>query len=769
MRQRIAVINEEFKLSNVMSSITRTAVSAAVLSAIAHSGLVYGEQTASAADAGKDSGQLDEIVITANYRGEQSLQSVGASIGVLGAADLVQRDVTEFMDISRNVPGLNVIDNGPGQKTIFIRGLVGAGESTVGLYYDGMPTSGSGDSAANSGGRQTDLYLFDAQRVEVLRGPQSTLYGSSALAGVVRVLSNQADVSHATQELVLDGAATTHGGDSYAIKSVINMPIIDDKLAVRMTAYKVHDGGFIDNSYLHVNDINGVDQLGARFNAKLITSERGTLTGQFFVQEMKAADQAIERPFGETVGTTFIPAAGSLTNDAHARQPRKDTTQMAGLNYVHNFDNFNLTVAQSHFYRENTDDQDLAGLPQFFAFLQSINAFPPVPVIPNGVFQSIQSTRMNTSEARVATTSSGPLNGVFGLLYQDRKIRIDNSFLQTDAATGLIDPDIGSWYERVADSDLEQKAAYGEATYQITPKFAATAGARIFQNDRTDYANGVVGFMRLGGASPRTTLKARESKAIYKGELNYKVDETLLVYASATEGYRAGGTVSQVVPQLPPAYGPDYTWNYEAGVKSEWLNRRLLLNVAAYHIDWYDMQYSGDFYNGAFSGVLNCSGKCAHSNGVELEATAKPMPGLDLNLSTSFLKAELNQELKAANGDPTSGTQLTNTPKFTLAGSANYNWSVGGNLLANVHADLQHVGEVANMSYRVTKNIPGPAYTLFNASLSVGDERWDVKLYGRNLGNKNAMTTVTNDTVTPAWVYVNRPRTIGLEVTLKSR
>lgn len=361
---------------------------------------------------------------------------------MLGAAKLVQRGVTEFMDISRNVPGLNVIDIGPLRKTIFIRGLVGAGESTVGLYYDGMPTSGSDDSAANSAGRQTDLYLFDAQRAEVLRGAQSTLCGSSALAGVVRVLTNPADVSHSSEEVVLDGAATSHDGDSCAIKGVINMPISDDKFAVRMAAYKVHDGGFISKSYLHLHDINGVDQLGARFNAKLITSDRGTLTGQFFVQEMKTADQAIERPFGETIGSTYISAVGSLSKDAHARQPRKDTTQMAGLNYVHNFDYFNLRVAQSYFKRDNTDDQDLAGLLQFFAFLQSINPFPGVPVIPNRIFQFLQETRMNTTEVPIARTLSGPLNGVFGLMYQDRKIRIDNSFLQTDTTSGLISLDI---------------------------------------------------------------------------------------------------------------------------------------------------------------------------------------------------------------------------------------------------------------------------------------------------------------------------------------
>ena len=765
-RYPLALVRGQHKMGKVVSSIRRNAVGiavhAAILGTMTQVGAAYAQESASASDAT----QLDEVVVTANYRHE-SLQSVGASIGVLGTGELENRGVVDFMDISRNVPGLNVIDNGPGQKTIFIRGLVGAGESTVGLYYDGMPTSGSGDSAANAGGRQADLYIFDVDRVEVLRGPQSTLYGSSALAGVVRVVTKQADVRHAESEVSLDGATTSHGSESYAIKGMINIPLIEDRLAVRLAAYRTHDGGYINNSYLHLKDVNDVDQVGARLNTKLVITDHDTLVGQFFVQNMQAADEGIERPFSETIGNTFVPAAGPLTNDAHSRQPRTDTTKMGGLNYVHDFESFNVTVAQSYFKRDNTDDSDLAGLPYFFAGLQASGDFPPVPVIPQGVFESTQDTRMNTSEVRLVSTSSGPLNGVGGLLYQDRTVHIVNSFLQTNADNGLIEPGIAPWYARAAEFNLKQKAVYGEATYDFTKKLSVTAGARVFKNDRTDHSNSIVGFMRLGGATPVQTLTATESKAIYKAGLNYKFTDNLLGYLTFSEGYRAGGTVNQVVPQLPASYGPDYTHNYEAGIKSEWLDRRLQFNAAVYHIDWFDMQYSGDFFNGAFSGVLNCQGKCAHSNGVEFEVTARPMRGLDLNLATTFLKAELNQTLDAANGSPTSGTQLINTPKFTLSGSANYGWSIGSHLQANVHADLQHIGEIANMSYVQSLNIPAPAYTLFNAAASIGvDDRWEVRLYGRNLGNTRAEVTTQNDTVTPAWVYVNRPRTVGLQVTM---
>lgn len=152
------------------------------------------------------------VIVNGTKRGEQKLQSIGASIAVLNAAELEKRHVSEFIDIARNIPGLNVVEGGPGQKSILIRGIVGAGESTVGLYYDNMLTSGSGESAALSNGRQTDLYVYDAERVEVFRGPQSTLYGASALAGVVRIITKPAELGQFGANLVLGAADTYQGG-----------------------------------------------------------------------------------------------------------------------------------------------------------------------------------------------------------------------------------------------------------------------------------------------------------------------------------------------------------------------------------------------------------------------------------------------------------------------------------------------------------------------------------------------------------------------------
>ena len=712
---------------------------------------------------------LEEVVVTANKRGNQTLQDVGSSIGVIGAAELEKRGVTEFIDITRNVAGLNVIDTGPGQKVFMVRGLVGAGESTVGLYYDDMPTSGSGESAAVSSGRQTDLMVYDADHVEVLRGPQSTLYGSSALAGVVRVLTRQPDASAFAAEVVADGSVTAKGDPSSALKAMINLPVIDDKLAVRLVGYKAHDGGFIDNPYLNRQDVNSVDIKGFRAGIKAMLSPATSLTGQLFMQDLDAADQPISRPFNATVGTTGFPAVGWLNNDARTLQPRIDHTLMAGVTLQHNFELLDLTVNQSYFLRNNTDLADTSFNYAFFTFLQSIDEFPPIPLFRTAVFRSQQETEMSTTEARVATRFGGPFNGVFGLLYSNRTIDLDNSFLETNPSDGVVNTSIPIWYKRTAAFELKQLAAFGELTWDVNDRLSLLGGARVFNNKRLDTGKSVVPFLRLlGSPGPAPTVRSDETKAIFKAQATFKVTDDAMVYGSFSQGYRAGGTVVQVVPELPESYDPDYTNNFELGAKTQWLDNRLQLNAAVYRINWYDMQISGDFFNGAFSGVLNCSGLCAHSQGIELDVTARPVRGLTLGLAATAFKAELNKAQPAVNGSPAAGTQLQQTPDFTVSGSVGYTWELGNGLEGSFNVDAYHNGGTPVVSYRPAYNAGGEAYTLVNASTSIArSERWDLKLYVRNLFDQRAALNTQTDSVTPSYVYTSRPRSVGLQVTLR--
>lgn len=745
------------------------ASSVAMAAALSVGGAAFAADATATAAAAKDNTQLDEVVITANKRGAQALQSVGSSIGVIGAVQMEQRGITEFTDIVRNVAGLNVVDTGPGQKVFMMRGLVGAGESTVGLYYDDMPSTGSGESAAENAGRQTDLYIYDADHVEVLRGPQSTLYGSSALAGVVRIITKQPDRSGPSAELVVDGSTTEHGTGNTALKGYVNLPVIEDKLAVRLVGYSTHDGGFIDNPYLHTKHINGVENQGFRASAKAWLDPNTTVTGQLFVQDMHAHDQPISRPYGAVIGTTAWPAVGWLNNDSHTLQPRYDHTTMASLNLQHDFSKATLNITQSYFKRRNTDTADNSGLIDSLSADIASNNFPNVPLPANSVFTSGQVTTMWTSEGRVASKLDGPVNGVAGVLYSDRTILLDNQFQQTDATSGEIDRSAPSWYHRTANFHLTQLAAYGEVTWNVTSKLSLIGGARVFNDKRNDQGYSIVPFMRvLGRPGPSATVTSNETKAIFKGEGNYKLTDDVLLYASFSQGYRAGGTVVQVVPDMPNSYGPDYTNNFEVGAKTQWLDHRLQVNAAAYRINWYDTQISGSFFGGAFSGILNCTGLCAHSQGIEMDVTARPIHGLDLNLATTVFKAEWDKPQPAMDGDPQKGTQLQNTPNFTLSAAGNYTWDLPYGLTGAVHGDVSYNDGTPITNYVMQYNVHAPAYTLVNFSGDVAKgQRWDLKLYARNVFDKRAAVNVENNSVTPVFIVTNQPRTIGLQATLR--
>ncbi|MCW6535339.1 TonB-dependent receptor [Sphingomonas lycopersici] len=743
-------------------------VMAAILGAVPMQALAAPAAEADqAAVASADNGGIPDVIVTANKR-EQKLQDTPTSIGVITSDDLVKRQITDIEQVTRNIAGLNVINAGPGQNTLMIRGLVGAGESTVGLYYDNMPTAGTGDSAASSGGRQTDFLMYDVQRVEVLRGPQSTLYGSSALAGVVRVLSNPAKLNVTEGRIDLDGSLVNHGQAGYAVKGMINVPL-GDSVAFRIVGYGIHTPGFIDNTSYHKDNFNSADTWGFRWNGTYQLGPNTTATTQLYVQDLKSNGQGYVWSRPSVIGGVALPGAGDLQSRTQSREPYHDRSILAGLTLEHQFDNMTLTFTQSYQRRRNESFTDQQGLPLFFGFLQSIGAFPPITLPKAITFRSAQELTMWNSELRLATNFDGPLNFIVGGIYQNRTTKINNSFVDVDLTTG--NPIFANpvWYERAGDFKLTQWAGFGEATLKLSDKFSILGGVRVFQNKRHDIATSIVPFLRLGTAGAPDDVRSTESKAIYKFEADYKPTRDIMLYASASQGYRAGGTIVRVIPELPPSYGPDYTWNFEAGAKTDWFNRALQFNIALYRVNWYNTQISGDFFNGTFSGILNCSGLCARSQGVEFDLTARPVRGLELTASGTVFKAKWLKDQPAISGSPVAGTQFANTPTFTLNGSAAYTVNLSGDNSVELRVDAQHRGKYAYMDYRPQFNLMAPqAFTLVNAAITLAhQDKWNAGVYVRNLLDKRANINSIADTVTPYQTLVAQPRTVGVQLGYK--
>jgi iron complex outermembrane receptor protein len=709
----------------------------------------------------------DEVVVTvtAYKQGALAVQKVPGSIAVLGQARLEAMGVANFSDFARSVAGLTFADYGPGDKRYIIRGINSAGEAQVATYYDNVPMSGMGGAATSFGGQQADLDLYDVQQIEVLRGPQGTLYGSNSQSGVIRFVTNKPRLDRYAASLLLDGSQTTDGGGNYAIKGMVNVPLVEDKLALRVVAYHDDFSGFIDNTYRNKDNYNFYRDSGVRIGLKGQLGDRTSMLLQYFYHSMDSGGQPQERNVAVTDADTgvFYPAAGDRKNDLYSWEPRTDTTKILALTLEHQFDKADLTVATSYTDRNAVMTEDDHASFNFFHFLQGVGAFPDTLDIPAaGVSVQPQSTKLFNTEARISTHFDGPINGVFGVYYSDRTIDFATYLYASVPATGRPDYAGPVLSNRFFSDKTKDSAIFGEATWKITQKLAFTGGVRVFKTDRSIYSNTVVPFFGLG-VPTETTTKADADGTIYKANLSYNLTPDILVFTQYAEGYRGGGTNASSSTDVPAGYGPDRTRNYEAGIKSSLFGGKVLANLTAYSIDLIDLQIEQRYgVGGVFSGVGNLSGTAARSQGGEFDITARPIQGMTLIIAAGLSDAKLTKDLPALGALALEGTPLLNVPKSTYSVSLDQRFTLGGKSVS-VGGDLQHVDGIKYTTYD-EYNVPTSAYTLVNLRATLNLDRYSLTLYADNAFDENAQVNIENTVNDPYNVLTNRPRTIGLRL-----
>jgi len=480
----------------------------------------------------EDENGVDTIVVTSTKRpGIQSLQDTAASIAAMGQDTLEKMGAVEFTDFSRSIVGLDAVDTGPGQKRYLIRGVNAPGEATVGLYIDNMPLTGGGESSRTQGDGQPDYDLFDVRQVEVLRGPQGTLYGSSSVSGIVRVVTNKPIYNEYDTHFQAGYGTTKNGSGSWTVKGMANLPVVDDKLALRAVGYQSKTGGFVDSAVIKDRDgnllqkINDHNRAGFRLGAKFQLAENTRVLAQWFYQDVHSGARNSHNPYDSTehIGPPFIaidngdgtytrsndfsvPAAGILKSNTDSREPYDENLQNFGLTAIHEVDeigefNFSYSLQDRSVDRllDSSPPHDLltrfgncvnAGCPSagFTYFSPAYGAslaineglFSPTGnVVLNGNF----GTTMHTGEARFATTWEEKLNFVGGVFYQHRKQTVDNKLYHT-LEGGL--PNYGGpiLLDRYAKNTTKQMAVFGEVYYNVTEKLELMAGLRWFNTKR---------------------------------------------------------------------------------------------------------------------------------------------------------------------------------------------------------------------------------------------------------------------------------------------
>jgi iron complex outermembrane recepter protein len=719
-------------------------------------------------------GGIEEVVVTALKR-DTTLQDTPISISAVTGASLTNAGIQDITHLIESVPSLTFQDQGPAATRIVIRGIWSAGEPTVGLYYDEVPVSGAVGSGNDAGGATPLAKLFDVQRVEVLRGPQGTLYGSGSMGGTLRVIFNKPDMNYEAS-VDADGIATDGGRGGYDAEGMINIPIIKDVLAARAVVYSENQGGYVDNTFLNEHNVNSYHNDGGRLLLRFTPFEDLTVDGSYFYQYMDGQDPV------------WYGSQSPYVSLAQTQLPVMDRLQIFNLTARYDMHFAALTAVVSDTQRTTADTGDVSAFiedyennPGDCQFFRGTNGNPCTPEqqaafntyvaghVPSAL-HDIQNVYNPTAEVRLSSVGKQFIDWTVGGFYSDRYTNANNSEVLANPTTGaLLAEPAADVYTRLIYDHLKQVAGFGEGAAHLTDALNLTFGARYF-----DYTRDVGGSTPLGldlvGASnaPYREVSFSQHGWVTKTNISYQFTTDLLVYATASQGFRPGG-VNQVLglPNALAPYQSDSLWNYELGIKTSWLDNRLIFDFDGYWINWSNMQVNGTTPNGAFSFITNAG--AARVKGLEMDLTAQPMESLLITAAASVSQSVLTEDQVNANvlGPGVKGDPIPYIPRFQGGISAQYTLPLTASLNGMGRIDETYFGQ----SFSEFNNSDGfdtelPAYSLTNIRVGVEGPKkdWGTYFYVNNLFNKDAVVFSMNNAISLGQQQTTsaRPRTYGL-------
>jgi len=755
------------------------------------------------------------IIVTATKR-DANLQDIPFSINAQTADDIEKTGATTLEDLSRNVAGLTVQNLGPGQSQVSIRG-VSAGQivrdqpgvkEQVGVYLD--------ESVISLSLFTPDLDLFDLNRVETLRGPQGTLFGSGSVGGTVRYITNQPKLG--TTEGSVEANVNLVDGDDLGghVKGAVNAPL-GDKAAIRAVGYFTRYGGFINARREGggiTEDINDGERYGGRIALTFEPSENVSITPRVIYQKISTDGFNRQEVFNLYANpfTTTRPAVTFKEREQHLllQEGFEDETMIADATIKIGLGGVDLTSVSSYTDRDILVSRDASALT---GSVSVDLGFPTAGVLLPSNLRDTTKVKSFTQEIRLSSNGDGPLQWVLGGFYSNT----DRDYAQrlptpgydafTDARFGAGTSvavangfPLNSPYNADINYDIKQKAVFGEASYAFGEKFTLTAGGRYydFSEDRLFQSGGLfsngdnqTGSTKSDGFTPRLLA-------------SFNASESVTINAQASKGFRLGGIndplniplcsggasgVDALTYGNRPRYDDETLWNYELGVKSQ--GRGFTFNAAAFYTDIKNLQVTADAGSCSSRVVFNVPK--AHTQGIEFELSASPAQGLDLGISGSIVSAKFDSSVTTTAGAVIAGirdgNRLPTVPKFQLSANATYSFPVSDGAEAYVATSIQHVGNritqpsdqegnprsfVSGLAFAgapgtnaTTLNLVLPSYQLVNLSAGVDFENGlSIIGYVNNLFDENALLSFDRERGGRARLgfSTNSPRTYGVTV-----
>ncbi|MCR8922085.1 TonB-dependent receptor [Dasania sp. GY-MA-18] len=773
----------------------------------------------SAATTSHAAGYLEEVVVTST-KSFESMQDVAISVQAMGEEKLEQLNISNFDDYIKYLPGVNAGGRGPGQSTIFIRGMatdssdqtsveIGAPVPNVALYLDEQPVS--------STGRNLDVYAADLERVEVLPGPQGTLFGASSQAGTVRLITNKPQLNEFSGGVDVSLSTTKNGSESHSFEGVVNVPLVEDKLAARLVGYRVTQGGFIDNVYgertfnendlsfptgataLTVNnskfvekDFNETVYTGARLGIAMSINDDWDALFQYMNQKLDVDGVFDHSPdFIEQLDPNS-KGVGDLEVQRFSPDENEDKFQQYGITINGHINDFDLVYAGSYLDREVNSSYDYTGYTAIGTYAAYYICNYPAYTVCGDPTQSVDSLVENTRQTHEFRFSyiGERLNTVAGVYYDDAETSVDTQFVipgsidaglfrnaplsgATQFKSGL--RPAGTTFINDATRSEEQLAAFGEISYDIVPdSFSATFGYRYY-----DIEYNLVGSSSFAsrddgdyGRNYDEILKdvapGKESGDVVKVTLEFTPNEDTLLYYTYSEGFRPGGF--NRAEGVPESYETDEVTSQEIGWKLDMLDGSLRFNGALYHVDWKDMQIG--VLDIANFGVLTFVANAADAEvwGLEGDVSYAATEELTLFASFSWNQAEMaSAPTLTDDGTPTGnllfieeGEQLALAPELQYNLRARYEMA---DAQYSPYAQIVYSFTDSQYSSIVEANrYKQDSYIGVDASIGMQiNESLGVELFGENLTDERAELFI-NSLDSELRVTTNRPRTIGIRM-----
>ena len=683
--------------------------------------------------------------------------------------------------MARQTPSLVVVSAGPGENELIIRGISSTAgtTSTVGYYLDDTPLQPSSNAALLSQRGAIDPSLFDLQRVEVLRGPQGTLYGSSSMGGTVKYVTYQPTLTRFEAKAQTEVSGTDGGGLNTLVNGTVNIPLVQDKVAARITAYYRYDDGYIDrypidpDNYLGVKpgaspdkDVNTQNTGGFRAQLRIQPDATLSITPSVFYQYMR-----LGAPF-----QVDIPP-GSLQNLIQTRdtaEPTDERSTIVNLSIHKQFPLFEVVSSTSYLDRVVKLREDSSKvLALFFS--------PPQTFVYPALITGSYANKEFTEELRATSSFEGPFQIIAGGYYHRTFAPLASAIPDPagyDTAFGA--PFGGApFYIGTRKATLQETAFFSEASLALGRGITARAGVRAFDVDQRFYQTGDGVFNGL--AFTAVNNRSSETGVNPKFNLDWQIDPTHMLYATISRGYRPGGPNNPAPAAVCGAdvsalglstsqlneYGSDHLWNYEVGAKTSWLDRRLTVNGSLYYIDWSQVQQQI---------VLNCGFNItanfgsAISKGAELETSFRPFRDLKLSGGFGYTDATLRSGIPgsgAQKGDP-----LQNVPAWNAAATGEYTRRLNDDFSGFALLNATYTSDSDALYDRTSPFYLKKGYTLVNLRLGVDrGAQWEAALFVTNLldkiGETDLPTAIAADLPTTRRYAITQPRTVGVSLSYK--